>query len=99
MEESESIMYIVLLAAALFIMPGTLSKNNALYTVSLLLILGAIILIATAIILIAIKNIPILTPYIPITLGDNTIKLLAWIGVLVVGILVILINSVNTLVG
>ena len=97
MEEKESVMYIVLLAAALFIMPGTLGKDSPLYAVSLLLILGAIILIATAIILIAIKNIPFLSPYIPVTLGDNTIKLLAWIGVLVVGILVIVINIVNTL--
>jgi hypothetical protein len=97
MEEKESVMYIVLLAAALFIMPGTLSKSNPLYTVSLLLFLGTLILIAVAIILIAIKNIPLLTPYIPVTLGDNTIKLLAWIGVLVAGILVIVINLVNSL--
>ncbi len=97
MEEKESIMYIVLLAAALLIMPGTLDKNSPLYGVSLLLILGAIILIAAAIILIAIKNIPFLAPYIPVTLGDNTIKVLSWIGVLVVGILVVVINIVNTL--
>jgi hypothetical protein len=97
MEEKESVMYIVLLAAALFIMPGTLSKESPLYAVSLLLFLGILILIATAIILIAIKNIPLLSPYIPVTLGDNTIKLLAWIGVLVVGILLIIINIVNNL--
>jgi hypothetical protein len=98
MEESESIMYVLLLAAALFIMPDASNKSLALSQISLLLILGATILIAISIILISIKNIPILSPYIPVTLGDNTIKVLAWIGVLVVGILVIIITSVNLIV-
>ncbi|MFX0015966.1 MAG: hypothetical protein ACFFB2_16120 [Promethearchaeota archaeon] len=99
MEEKESILYIVLLAAAMLIMPGSLGQNSPLYESSLLLILGATILIAIAMILIAVKNIPFFTPYIPVGLGDSIIKLLAWIGVLVVGILMIIINLVNTLAG
>ena len=69
----------------------------SLYAVSFVLILGAIILLASAISLIAVKNIPFLSPYIPVTLGDKTIKLLAWIGVLVVGILLIIINLLDAL--
>lgn len=99
MEEKESILYIILLGVSLLIMPSTLGKNSPLYEVSLLLVLGAIILIAVAMILIAVKNIPFFAPYIPVNLGDNVIKLLAWIGVLVVGILIIIINSVNMLAG
>ena len=99
MEEKESILYIILLAVSLLIMPSTLGRNSPLYEVSLLLVLGAIILIAIAMILIAVKNIPFFAPYIPVNLGDNVIKLLAWIGVLVVGILIIVINSVNMLAG
>jgi len=99
MEEKESILYVVLLAVIMVIMPGSLSKESPLHEISLLLILGAIILLAFAMILIAVKNIPFFTPYIPVGLGDNIIKLLAWIGVLVVGILVIIINLVNTLAG
>ncbi len=90
-------MYILLLAAALFILPGTLNRNNALYAISVLFILGAIILLGCSIILIAIKNIPILSPYLPVTLGDNVIKLLAWIGILVVGLLAVLLNIINIL--
>ena len=99
MEEKESILYIVLLAVVMLIMPGPLGKNSPLYEGSLLFILGTIILIAVAMILIAVKNIPFFTPYIPVGLGDNIIKLLAWIGVLVVGMLMIIINLVNTLAG
>jgi hypothetical protein len=97
MEEQESIMYVILSAVILFIMPGAIGKEGSLYAMSLLLILGAIILLASTITLIAIKNIPFLSPYIPDTLGDKTIKLLAWIGVLVVGILLIIINLVDAL--
>jgi len=97
MEEQESIMYVILSSVALFVMPGVIGKEGSLYAISLLLILGAIILLASAIIMIAVKNIPFLTPYIPITLGDNTIKVLAWIGVLVVGILLIIINVLDAL--
>ncbi|MFW9854508.1 MAG: hypothetical protein ACFFFG_05590 [Candidatus Thorarchaeota archaeon] len=84
MEETESIYYIILLAAALFMVPN--SQDNLLS----LLILGAKVFLAVAMILIAVKNIPFFTPYIPISLGDNIIKLLAWIGVLIVGILLII---------
>ena len=96
MEEQESILYVVLLAVTLFVMPGQLI-NHPLEELSLLATLGAIILIGVAIILIAVKNIPFFTPYIPIGLGDNIIKLLAWIGVLVVGILIVIINTLNYL--
>ncbi|MCK4849496.1 MAG: hypothetical protein KAT16_10740 [Candidatus Heimdallarchaeota archaeon] len=97
MEEQESIMYVILSAVVLFIMPGVIGKQGSLYAVSFVLILGAIILLASAISLIAIKNIPFLSPYIPVTLGDKTIKLLSWIGVLVVGILLIIINLLDAL--
>ncbi len=97
MEEQESIMYVVLSAVVLFIMPGAIGKEGSLYAMSIILVLGAIILLASTITLIAVKNIPFLSPYIPVTLGDNTIKLLAWIGVLVVGVLLILINLADAL--
>ena len=92
MEEKESILYVILLAVSLLILPGSLGRTSPLYAVSIFLILGAIILISVAMILIAAKNVPFLTPYLPIGLGDNVIKLLAWIGVIVVGILQIIIN-------
>lgn len=95
MEEKESILYIVLLAVTMLIMPGTLEKTSPLYEFSRLIILGAIIFLAIAMILIAVKNIPFLTPYIPLGLADNIIKLLAWIGVFLVGILIIVINLLN----
>lgn len=95
MEEKESILYIVLLAVTMLIMPGTLEKTSPLYEFSRLVILGAIIFLAIAMILIAVKNIPFLTPYIPLGLADNIIKLLAWIGVFLVGILIIVINLLN----
>jgi len=97
MDEQESIMYVLLSAVVLLIMPSAIGKEGSLYAMSLLLILGGIILLASTIILIAVKNIPFLSPYIPVTLGDNTIKLLAWIGVLVVGVLLILINLLEAL--
>jgi hypothetical protein len=99
MEEKESILYVVLLAVLMVIIPEPLGKDSPLQEVSLLLILGAIILIAIAMVLIAVKNIPFFTPYIPAGLGDNIIKLLAWIGVLVVGILIIIIEFVDSLTG
>ena len=97
MDEKESISYIILLAVSMFIMPGPLATDSPLYTISLLLNLGAIILLAVAMILIAVKNIPFFTPYIPVGLGDNIIKLLAWIGVLIVAILIIIISFLNSL--
>lgn len=99
MEEKESISYILLLAVIMFIMPGTLGKNSAFYELSRLIILGAVIFLAIAMILIAVKNIPLLTPYLPVGLADNVIKLLAWIGVLLVGILIIVINLLNYIEG
>lgn len=95
MEEKESVMYIVLLAVTMLIMPGTLGKDSPLYEFSRLVIVGAIIFLAIAMILIAVKNIPFLTPYIPLSLADNIIKLLAWIGVFLAGILIIAINLLN----
>lgn len=92
MEEKESILYVILLSVSLLIMPSPLGRNSPLYAISLFLILGAITLLSAAMILIAAKNIPFFTPYIPIGLGDNVIKLLAWIGVVVVGVLQIIIN-------
>ncbi|MFX0087799.1 MAG: hypothetical protein ACFFAU_19260 [Candidatus Hodarchaeota archaeon] len=99
MDEKESISYVILLAVSMFIMPGTLADDSPLYTISLLLNLGAIILLAVAMLLIAVKNIPFFTPYIPVGLGDNIIKLLAWIGVLIVAILIIIISFLNSLAG
>jgi hypothetical protein len=95
MEEKESIMYVVLLAAAMLIMPGALGGGNPFSDLSKLIVLGAVIFVAIALILIAVKNIPFFTPYIPTGLGDNIIKLLAWIAVLLIGILTIVINLLS----
>jgi hypothetical protein len=99
MEEQESVMYIVLLAVTMLIMPGVLGKGSSLYELSQLIILGAMIFLAIAMVLIAVKNIPFLTPYMPLELADNIIKMLAWIGVVLVGILIIIINLLNYLAG
>jgi hypothetical protein len=95
MEEQESVMYIVLLAVTMIVMPGVLSPNNTLFDLSKLIILGAMVFLAIAMILIAVKNIPFFVPYIPEGLGDNIIKLLAWIGVFLVGILIVIINILD----
>ncbi len=97
MEEKESILYVVLVAITLMIMPGTLNKDNPLYAISLLAILGAIILLAIAMVLLAVKNIPFFTPYLPVGLGDNVVKLLAWTGVFIVGILIAIISLLDSL--
>ncbi len=99
MEEQESVMYIVLLAVTMLIMPGLLARDSLFYELSKLIILGAIVFLAIAMVLIAVKNIPFLVPYIPLGLADNIIKLLAWIGVFLVGILIIVINLLNYLAG
>jgi hypothetical protein len=99
MEEKESISYILLLAVIMFIMPETLGQGSAFHELSKIIILGAVIFLAIAMILIAVKNIPLLTPYLPAGLADNVIKLLAWIGVLLVGILIIVINLFSYLEG
>ena len=99
MEEQESVMYIVLLAVTMLIMPGVLGKGDSLYELSKIIILGAMIFLAIAMVLIAVKNIPFLVPYIPLGLADNIIKLLVWIGVFLVGILIIVINLLNYLGG
>ncbi|MFX1517366.1 MAG: hypothetical protein ACFFC6_13765 [Promethearchaeota archaeon] len=99
MEEKESILYIILLAVIMFVMPGTLGIDSAFYELSRIVILGAVIFLAVAMILIAVKNIPLLTPYLPVGLADNVIKLLAWIGVLLVGLLIIVINLLNYIEG
>ena len=78
-------------------MPGTLNKDNHLYAISLLAILGAIISLAIATVLLAVKNIPLFTPYLPVGLGDNVVKLLAWMGVFIVGILIVIISLLNSL--
>jgi hypothetical protein len=95
MEEKDSVMYIVLLSVTMLIMPGLLDKDSPLYELSKLIILGAMVFLAIAMVLIAVKNIPFLVPYIPLGLADNIIKLLAWIGVFLVGILIIVINLLN----
>jgi hypothetical protein len=99
MEEQESVMYIVLLAVTMLIMPGLLAKESPLYELSKLIILGAIVFLAIAMVLIAVKNIPFLVPYIPLGLADNIIKVLAWIGVFLVGSLIIVINLLNYISG
>ena len=99
MEEQESVMYIVLLAVTMLIMPGVLGKESPLYELSVLIILGAVVFLAVAMVLIAVKNIPFLVPYIPLGLADNIIKLLAWIGVFLVGILIIVINLLDFIAG
>jgi len=97
MEEKESILYVVLVAISLMIVPGTLNRDNPLHGISLLAILGAIILLSVALILLAVKNIPFFTPYIPIGLGDNVVKLLAWSGVFITGILILIIRLLDSL--
>ena len=99
MEEQESVMYIVLLAVTMLVMPGLLNSNSPLYELSKLLILGAMVFLAIAMVLIAVKNIPFLVPYIPLGLADNIIKLLAWIGVFLVGILIVVINLLDFIAG
>ena len=99
MEEQESVMYIVLLAVTMLIMPGTLNNQSPLYELSILIILGAVVFLAVAMVLIAVKNIPFLVPYIPLGLADNFIKLLAWIGVFLVGILIVVINLLDYIAG
>ncbi|GAH52088.1 unnamed protein product [marine sediment metagenome] len=99
MEEQESVMYIVLLAVTMLIMPGALGKESPLYELSVLIILGAVVFLAVAMVLIAVKNIPFLVPYIPLGLADNIIKLLAWIGIFLVGILIIVINLLDFIAG
>ena len=99
MEEQESVMYIVLLAVTMLVMPGLLNPNSPLYELSKLLILGAMVFLAIAMVLIAVKNIPFLVPYIPLGLADNIIKLLAWIGVFLVGILIVVINLLDFIAG
>jgi prepilin signal peptidase PulO-like enzyme (type II secretory pathway) len=94
-EEKESILYIILLAVTMLIIPGTLGNDSPFYEFSRLVIVGTIIFLAIAMILIAVKNIPFLTPYIPLGLADNIIKLLAWIGVFLAGILIVVINLLN----
>ncbi|MHA2113528.1 MAG: hypothetical protein ACXAC6_07560 [Candidatus Hodarchaeales archaeon] len=92
-------MYIVLLAVTMIIMPGLRQSNSPLYNLSQLIILGAMVFLAIAMVLIAVKNIPFLVPYMPLGLADNIIKLLAWIGVFLVGILIIVINLLNYISG
>ncbi len=99
MEEKDSVMYIVLLAVTTLIMPGVLGNDSPLRELSKLIILGAMVFLAIAMVLIAVKNIPFLVPYIPLSLADNIIKVLAWIGVFLVGILIIVINLLNYLGG
>ena len=97
MEEKESILYVVLVAITLMIMPAPLNKNNPLSGISLLVILVAIVVLGIAMVLLAVKNIPFLTPYLPVGLGDNVVKLLAWTGVFIAGIIIILINLLDSL--
>ena len=97
MEETESIYYIIMLSVVLFVAPAALNKNSSLVGLSEILLLGAVIFIAIAMVLISIKKIPFLTPYIKIDLADNLIKLLAWIGVLLIAILIILFNTADYL--
>lgn len=97
MEEKESILYVVLVAITLMIMPAPLNKNNPLSGISLLVILVAIVVLGVAMVLLAVKNIPFLTPYLPVGLGDNVVKLLAWTGVFIAGIIIILINLLDSL--
>ena len=99
MEEQESVMYVVLLAVTMLIMPGLLGRGSPLYELSRLIVIGALVFLAIAMVLIAVKNIPFLVPYIPLGLGDNIIKLLSWIGVFLVGILIIVINLLNYIAG
>ncbi|MHA1977038.1 MAG: hypothetical protein ACW98F_12725 [Candidatus Hodarchaeales archaeon] len=97
MEEKESILNVVLVAITLLIMPGPLNKDAPLYAISLLAILVATVVLATAMILLAVKNIPNFAPYLPVGLGDNVVKILAWTGVFIVGILIIIINVLESL--
>jgi hypothetical protein len=95
MEEKESILYVILIAVTLLIVPDSLNKEHPLHSISVLAILIAILLLSVALTLVAVKNIPPLSPYLPEGLGDNMVKLLAWTGVFIVGILSIIIHLIS----